>query len=388
MASAVATAPVPLPSSPPPGCRRHRGCSPRRGLVPGRHRRSPPAWSRCRRRSCRPSRSPRPRSRPGAPDATSAPMTTATSSSMPMYSEARLPALVAQRGAVSDPAQHVRKGARGPPDPTEPGGSTSRLGPVLGPGRMPEAVPSSRAMRRPRPRAARLVAGLAAACGGDDDSSSSSDDAKDALAASSRSPARPSMRCCGSTSTTRRRRSATGSSSASAARCAPTAPASSRRSTGSWPSPAASRNFSSRLVSTGNNVFVRLGGADFELGESTIARINQSAAQSGDADGLAAIGLDPLAAVKDVRERGKATVAGPRRRATPAPIDVDEALDQIESFLRRLPRQSTGGRAGAAARADPGAARPGQEHVPGRRASRPTWPTTTPSAGSCSPPGS
>jgi hypothetical protein len=102
-------------------------------------------------------------------------------------------------------------------------------------------------------------------------------------------------------------------------------------------------NFSSRLVSTGNNVFVRLGGADFELGESTISRLSRRSARSGRADGLAAIGLDPLAAVKGVRERGKATVAGTETTRYTGSVDVDAALDQIEGFLRRLPRQSAGG---------------------------------------------
>ena len=101
-------------------------------------------------------------------------------------------------------------------------------------------------------------------------------------------------------------------------------------------------NFTSRVVSTGNNVFIRLGGADFELGESTIARINQNAAKAKDADGLAAIGLDPLAAVTGVKESGNATVAGTETTRYTGSIDVDKALDQIESFLRRLPQQSTG----------------------------------------------
>ena len=102
-------------------------------------------------------------------------------------------------------------------------------------------------------------------------------------------------------------------------------------------------DFTSRVVSTGNNVFVRLGGADFELGEQTIARINQSAASSGKPDGLAAVGLDPLAAIKDVREVGKGTVAGAATTRYTGSIDVDRALDQVETFLRQLPQQSTGG---------------------------------------------
>ena len=102
-------------------------------------------------------------------------------------------------------------------------------------------------------------------------------------------------------------------------------------------------DFKSRVVSTGNNVFVRLGGADFEIGEQTVSRINQNAAASGKPDGLAAVGLDPLAAVTGVKESGKATVAGTETTRYTGSIDVDKALDQIESFLRQLPQQSTGG---------------------------------------------
>ena len=102
-------------------------------------------------------------------------------------------------------------------------------------------------------------------------------------------------------------------------------------------------DFTSRVVSTGNNVFIRLGGADFEIGEQTISRINQNAAASGKPDGLAAVGLDPLAAVTGVKESGKATVAGAETTRYTGSIDIDKALDQIESFLRQLPQQSTGG---------------------------------------------
>jgi hypothetical protein len=102
-------------------------------------------------------------------------------------------------------------------------------------------------------------------------------------------------------------------------------------------------DFTSRVVSTGNNVFVNLGGADFEIGEQTVSRINQNAAASGKPDGLAAVGLDPLGAVTGVKESAKATVAGTQTTRYTGSIDVDKALDQIESFLRQLPQQSTGG---------------------------------------------
>jgi hypothetical protein len=102
-------------------------------------------------------------------------------------------------------------------------------------------------------------------------------------------------------------------------------------------------SFNSRIVSTGNNVFVNLGGADFAVGEKEIARINEQAASNGGADGLAAVGLDPLAAVTGVKDAGAGEVGGEETTRYTGAIDVDRALDQIDSFLRHLPQQSTDG---------------------------------------------
>jgi hypothetical protein len=100
-------------------------------------------------------------------------------------------------------------------------------------------------------------------------------------------------------------------------------------------------SFNSRVVSTGNNVFINLGGADFEVGEKEIARINEQAASNGGADGLAAVGLDPLAAVTGIKDAGAGEVGGEETTRYTGAIDVDLALDQIDSFLRHLPQQST-----------------------------------------------
>ena len=124
----------------------------------------------------------------------------------------------------------------------------------------------------------------------------------------------------------------------------PTGPASCPRWTGSSTSAAASptsRVGSSRPATTSSSAWAA---PTSSSASQTIARINQGAARSGKADGLAAIGLDPLAAIKDVRGRGKATVGGTETTRYTGSIDVDRALDQVESFLRRLPRQGTGGR--------------------------------------------
>ena len=101
----------------------------------------------------------------------------------------------------------------------------------------------------------------------------------------------------------------------------------------------------SRIVSTGDNLFVRLGGADFAVGEEAIAEINrQSAEANGGRDGLAAIGIDPLGALKEVRQRGRATVAGAPTTHYVGTVDMSKLLDQVQRFLRTVPRQTTGGR--------------------------------------------
>jgi hypothetical protein len=101
-------------------------------------------------------------------------------------------------------------------------------------------------------------------------------------------------------------------------------------------------NFKSHVVSTGSDVFINLGGADFAVGEQNVARLNQSSANSK-GDGLAAVGLDPLAAVSGVKEAGASEVGGTKTTRYTGDIDVDRALDQVESFLRHLPAQSTSG---------------------------------------------
>jgi len=187
-----------------------------------------------------------------------------------------------------------------------------------------------------------LVAGLVAGCGGSDDASSSSGDPKDAL-----SGLKPIS---------------TATVDASLAITLDNAPAQvgdkvelafggPMRANGPGKLPSLDwkiaftsgfSNFNSRVVSTGSNVFINLGGADFAVGEQNIARINQSAAGSKN-DGLAAVGLDPLAAVTGVKEAGEGDVGGTKTTRYTGAIDVDRALEQVESFLRHLPAQATSG---------------------------------------------
>jgi hypothetical protein len=95
-------------------------------------------------------------------------------------------------------------------------------------------------------------------------------------------------------------------------------------------------NFSSRIVSTGDNFFVNLGGQDFEAGQEAVQRLTDQAAASRQ-KGLAQVGLNPLAAVKNVKEAGDRKFDGETLTVYKGDIDVDSVLDQIERLSQGLP---------------------------------------------------
>jgi hypothetical protein len=97
--------------------------------------------------------------------------------------------------------------------------------------------------------------------------------------------------------------------------------------------------FSSRVVSTGSDVFVRLGGADFALGEAAVARMVDQArqAQVAGRTGFAAIGVDPLKVVRDLEEKGTGDVAGVKVTRYTGTVDRQQLFDQLERFFRGIP---------------------------------------------------
>jgi hypothetical protein len=97
--------------------------------------------------------------------------------------------------------------------------------------------------------------------------------------------------------------------------------------------------FTSRVVSTGTNVFVRLGGVDFAVGEDAIARAVDQArqAQLNGRSGLAAIGVDPLMAVRDLEAKGSGQVAGVKVTRYSGTVDREELFNQLERLFRGLP---------------------------------------------------
>lgn len=97
--------------------------------------------------------------------------------------------------------------------------------------------------------------------------------------------------------------------------------------------------FTSRVVSTGTDVFIRLGGVDFALGEDAVARMVDQArqAQAGGRTGLAAIGVDPLKAVRDLKVKGESQVAGVKTTRYTGTVDREELFNQLERLFRGLP---------------------------------------------------
>ena len=99
------------------------------------------------------------------------------------------------------------------------------------------------------------------------------------------------------------------------------------------------QSFTTRVISTGSNMWVRLGGEDFAVGEDAIARMVDQArqAQASGRTGLGAIGVDPVAAIADVRDAGTSNVAGVKVTRYTGHADRDKLLDQFERLLRNLP---------------------------------------------------
>lgn len=94
--------------------------------------------------------------------------------------------------------------------------------------------------------------------------------------------------------------------------------------------------FTSRIVSTGDNFFINLGGQDFEAGEAAVRQLTDQA-RSAQHKGLAQVGLNPLAAVRDVKEAGAAKFDGEKLTLYKGAIDLDVVMDQVERLSRGLP---------------------------------------------------
>jgi hypothetical protein len=96
--------------------------------------------------------------------------------------------------------------------------------------------------------------------------------------------------------------------------------------------------FTSRIVSTGDNFFINLGGQDFEAGQNAVQQLTDQARRAQQ-EGLAQVGLNPLAAVKDVEEAGERDFDGEQLTVYKGAIDIDAVLDQVERLSQGLPTQ-------------------------------------------------
>ena len=94
--------------------------------------------------------------------------------------------------------------------------------------------------------------------------------------------------------------------------------------------------FTSRVVSTGDNFFINLGGQDFEVGQQAVARVTEQA-QASQQQGLAQVGFNPLAAVDNVKKAGTRTVDGAKTDVYTGTVDVDAVMDQYERLSQSLP---------------------------------------------------
>jgi hypothetical protein len=94
--------------------------------------------------------------------------------------------------------------------------------------------------------------------------------------------------------------------------------------------------FTSRIVSTGNNFFIKLRGQDFEAGEQAVQQLTEQA-QASKQKGLAQVGLNPLAAVRDVKHAGERKFDGETLTVYTGAIDLDVVMDQVERLSQGLP---------------------------------------------------
>lgn len=104
---------------------------------------------------------------------------------------------------------------------------------------------------------------------------------------------------------------------------------------------------SSRLVSTGSNLFVRLGGQDFEVGADAVARATRQAGGgpggAAASTGLAALGVDPLAAVERVNKAAAGTVAGAKTTRYTGTLSTGKIADQVVGLLDTVRVQQPSG---------------------------------------------
>jgi hypothetical protein len=98
------------------------------------------------------------------------------------------------------------------------------------------------------------------------------------------------------------------------------------------------QTFSARAISTGDNAFFNYQGENYEVGESTIGRLNRELAKSrdgGEDRTLKDLGLTPRDWLRASKKEGDENVAGVETTHVSAGLDIGELLDDLNGVIDR-----------------------------------------------------
>jgi hypothetical protein len=95
-----------------------------------------------------------------------------------------------------------------------------------------------------------------------------------------------------------------------------------------------SRPFTGELVSTGDDLFAKVGGTSYELGAARVAQANAQLAQ-GSGAGAATLGIDPHSWIRDATVAGDAQIAGAATTHIHANVDVAKLVSDLRRALAR-----------------------------------------------------
>ena len=95
----------------------------------------------------------------------------------------------------------------------------------------------------------------------------------------------------------------------------------------------ARNNLAARAISTGKQAFLRIDGRDYKIDQDVIDELRSHASRASKKPGLASLGLDPSAWIKDAQDKGTATVGGVQTQRIGGAIDVTRLLDDVTKLL-------------------------------------------------------
>ncbi len=102
----------------------------------------------------------------------------------------------------------------------------------------------------------------------------------------------------------------------------------------------ARKNLSARAISTGKRAYLQIDGRDYRIDQDFIDSLRSHDRSAASADGarkphpgLASLGLDPSAWIKDPQDKGTAAVGGVPTQRIAGSIDVKRLLDDVAKLL-------------------------------------------------------